>query len=252
MMQRAAVEIVKEKILNDALAEAIFLKGSLARAESDQWSDVDFYVLVKPENHTAFLAKRLDYLRAYRSLLYWSEENFVAPQIVAVFDNGLHFDLYTVTATSLPTTDCIEVLYDPQGLLADYHELPLAISAQEAAVLINEFSFIMMEWNTARQRQDWLLATRYFHHAFGYLAKLQRFLLQPEKAQLGCKRLLPLLQEERADLLRNTLASLTPNRLCDGAKAVYTWADLLCSELPPAVTAAANQEFYRFIRNQCL
>ena len=40
----------------------------------------------------------------------------MGPQIVAVYDNGLHFDLYTVTLR-LYKKDQIKVLYDPCGLL---------------------------------------------------------------------------------------------------------------------------------------
>lgn len=41
----------------------------------------------------------------------------VAPQIVAVFEDGLHFDLYTVTKKTFVCTGEIMILYDANLML---------------------------------------------------------------------------------------------------------------------------------------
>ena len=84
----------------------------MGKGDGDQDSDVDLYCLVHEEDLDDRFRKRLYYLRHYQELLYWSEANFVAPQIVAVFSNGLHLDLYTVTLNTLQQTDMIKIIYD--------------------------------------------------------------------------------------------------------------------------------------------
>lgn len=89
MRQEEAVKKVYSEIMRDKLVRAVFLKGSIARGECDEYSDVDFYCMVDEERKEEFLSKRIKYLESYKPLIYYSEENFVGPQIVAVFEDGL-------------------------------------------------------------------------------------------------------------------------------------------------------------------
>ncbi len=93
--QRESIESIYEIMVKEKAVEAIYLKGSIARGDSDEYSDVDFYCLINDTLYEDFLEKRVRLLQNYRPIIYHSESNFVCPQIVAVFDNGLHFDLYS-------------------------------------------------------------------------------------------------------------------------------------------------------------
>ena len=94
MIQYDAINIIAKAIIDDGLVEACYLKGSIARQEEDEYSDVDLYCLVSLENEATFLKKRIQYLETYKPILFFEEVNFVGPQLVCVFENGLHFDLY--------------------------------------------------------------------------------------------------------------------------------------------------------------
>lgn len=59
----------------------------------------------------AFLEKRLSYLDDYMLMIYYEYVNFVADQIVAIYEDGFHFDLYTVTENSLPYLDKAKINY---------------------------------------------------------------------------------------------------------------------------------------------
>ncbi|MDI6740210.1 MAG: nucleotidyltransferase domain-containing protein, partial [Candidatus Edwardsbacteria bacterium] len=117
MWQQEAINKISRAITSDNFVRAIFFKGSLGRGEGDQYSDVDFYCILKEDKRDEFLKKRIDYLQTYKPLIYWSESNFVGPQIIGVFNNGLHFDLYSIMLNELQYTDGIKVIYDPEQLL---------------------------------------------------------------------------------------------------------------------------------------
>ena len=51
----------------DGLCEAVLLKGSIARGDADEFSDIDLYLVVSPQNRDAVLARREKYLSAYGS-----------------------------------------------------------------------------------------------------------------------------------------------------------------------------------------
>lgn len=116
------------------------------------------YCLVNCDLMEGFLERRISYLENYRKLIYWSESDFVGPQIVGVFEDGLHFDLYTVTLESLRHMDEILILHDPKGLLLEYKaemfsmmdELPLGVQklVEIAAELIESLNERLDEgWN---------------------------------------------------------------------------------------------------------
>lgn len=69
----------------------------MGRGEHDAFSDVDLYVLVREEEKVAFLEDRLKHLQAYREIVFHEDIFIIAPQIIAVYDNLLHVDFYTVT-----------------------------------------------------------------------------------------------------------------------------------------------------------
>ena len=125
MKRYNATKAVADAILNEGLADALFLKGSMARGDDDNYSDVDMYAVVADENFDDFLARRVGYLEAYKPLLNWEEVNFVGPQIVGIYEDTLHFDLYTVMPGQIPQTGEMKIIYDKQGLLTNYKPEPL-------------------------------------------------------------------------------------------------------------------------------
>lgn len=107
------------------------------------------YVIVHDDELNSFLEKRLNILQSYRPLIYYSETNFVGPQIVGVYDNGIHIDLYTITVNKLNYEDKIKVFYDPDNLLVNYQEKPLSLTIEELVRNINSFFFTLLEFETA-------------------------------------------------------------------------------------------------------
>jgi predicted nucleotidyltransferase len=55
MKRYDATKCISDEILRDKLVEALFLKGSIARKEDDEYSDVDMYAAVSSENWNSFL-----------------------------------------------------------------------------------------------------------------------------------------------------------------------------------------------------
>ena len=106
--QELAVEKITASLKKDPLVKAIFLKGSMGRGEHDEHSDVDLYCLVNEEDKKEFLANRVEHLRAYRDIILMDDIFIVAPQIIAVFDDLLHIDLFTVTKESFVGGDLFQ------------------------------------------------------------------------------------------------------------------------------------------------
>jgi hypothetical protein len=248
MKQWDAIEKVLEKLREDPAIEAVFLKGSLGRQEGDEFSDVDLYCMVRPEMMDAYLPKRLNYLQAYRPLVYWSESNFVGPQIVAVFDDGLHFDLYAVTRESLRHTDQVLPLYDPQDLLAGYVPEPLGLPADEIVTTFNSFCFSLVEFEANYGRKHLLWATRLASHLSADLSLLLRYRCDPDRAQLACKGLDRVLDPETAAEFQRVLDLLHPASLLAGMLALIDLFRTTAREIEAQGKIGFDWKFFEFMQ----
>jgi len=245
-----AINAVLGRVREHPAVRAAFLKGSLARGEGDEWSDVDFYCLVSDERMSDFLKDRLDILRAYRPLLFWSLADFVGPQVVAVYDDGLHFDLYTVTQATLKSTDTIRVLYDPEGVLRSYRTLELALVPAQAAATFNNFSFSLLEFEVAFCRKDFLWASRLASHLSGYLAQVFRYLYQRERSQVGFKNLSSVMPKDVRERLQKAMDMIGPSFLPDGVIALVRLAEEAFKALPEDVRSHVNEPFFHFMKDK--
>lgn len=206
--QERVIETLLAAVQKDEAVRAIFLKGSLARSSSDEYSDVDFYCLVHADELEGFLGRRRALLEQYRPILFWADVNFVGPQVVAVFDDGLHLDFYAVTAEKLPTTSAARVLYDPENLLANYPALPLTMTFPEIVLHFDSFSFALMQIETAVRRDNLVWAHHLVDTLPGDFAFLYRYLYDPDNARLSLKDIDRVLDDTtRAKMLRAAQAS---------------------------------------------
>ncbi|MGE7913916.1 nucleotidyltransferase domain-containing protein [Lysinibacillus xylanilyticus] len=64
------VDVLLESLKDDQYIEAVFLRGSIARDEHDEFSDIDMYCVVKEENIEVFLPNRIKPINAYKKTLF--------------------------------------------------------------------------------------------------------------------------------------------------------------------------------------
>src|SRR5699024_11390049 len=148
MKQDEAVKIISQSLMKDKRVKAIFLKGSMGRGEYDEYSDVDLYCLVDEKNEKAFLKQRLKHLESYRKILFYEDFFIIAPQIIAVFDNLLHVDLFTVTDKNFTEKDFFRVLYDPEDRLSKFQSSQnLLLSKEEFTGCAYDIAWYLFQYN---------------------------------------------------------------------------------------------------------
>lgn len=229
MKQEEAVKAISRSLMEDDLVKSIFLKGSMGRGEYDEHSDVDLYCLVEEEEQELFLTKRLKHLEAYRKILFYEDFFIIAPQIIAVFDNLLHVDLFTVTDKGFKEKDYFRVLYDPDGRLMKFHSTQnLLLSLEEFSSCAYDVAWFLFQYNKARQRGNDLWAVNMLQQVMVNFSKVLLHRYKPEKAQLGLKSLEAQLDPILLAKVKNIFVYITPNA---HEKAVYSFINLLNEEI---------------------
>jgi predicted nucleotidyltransferase len=251
-MQLEAVETILKAVKECPEVKAAFLKGSLAKGTDDEYSDVDLYCLVDSAYLGQFLEKRLEILETYRPVIYHSESNFVGPQLVAVFDNGLHIDLYTVTLDSFPPAGQFRVLYDPDCLLDRFragitdHSMPW----EQVVRCFHSFSFSMLEFYVAWGRGDQVWSARLASHLAGDLGIVLRCLYDPANGQLGTKRLETVLPADIRDKLRAAVRSSCGDAIPHGVLQLAALMREAMERLEAENGQTANWKLFEFMVEQ--
>jgi len=248
MKRYNAIEAVSETILRDSLVEALIIKGSIARGDDDDYSDVDMYAVVSPENREEFLSKRIQHLEAYMPLVYWSESDFVGPQIVGVFEDALHFDLYTVTPDDIPKTDDIKVLYDKRGLFKSYEKAALSISPLDVVINIHEFTFVLLEFEAAYMRNDRMWSIRLLYALLAHLSFVVRYMYDEDNSQLALKRLYKVIPPELYNDFIDILENATPSNVLTAVKMIVSLAEKQIETLPGEIKKEINLNFFELMK----
>lgn len=229
LLQELAVEKITESLKKDPMVKAVFLKGSMGRNEHDAHSDIDLYCLVEKENEEAFLVNRKTHLEAYRPIIFEDDIFIIAPQLIAVFDDLLHLDLFTVTVESYTKKDYFKVLYDPEALMNAFTESQtLELNREEFNDAVIDVAWFLFQYKKAAARGNSIWAAKMLTNSMEHLAKVLLYKYAPERAQLGLKTLETSLPEEILKQLELILESITPRR---HREAVIRMSEMLSGEM---------------------
>ncbi|MCM3709448.1 nucleotidyltransferase domain-containing protein [Sporosarcina luteola] len=211
--QELAVEKIVASLKEDAFVQAVFLKGSMGRGEHDAQSDVDLYCLVGEEDKKEFLARRVKHLRAYRDIILMDDIFIVAPQIIAVFDDLLHIDLFTVTKETFVGGDHFKVLYDPHLLMDEFMETQgLALSDEEYRDDVMDVGWFLFQYSKSEARGNDIWSVRMLTNVVHHLGRVLLYRYAPERAKLGLKTIERSLPKSVVSELTEILEFITPGK----------------------------------------
>lgn len=211
MIQKEALEVISSSLKKDPLVQAVFVKGSIGRGEEDEHSDIDLYCLVREEDEEEFLQRRLKHLKSYKRLLFYDDFFIIAPQIIAVYDNLLHVDLFTVTEKTFKKTDYFKVIYDPNGLMEKYKASQnLLISTEEFDDHVYDVAWYLFQYRKALKRDNDIWAVEMLHFVISNLSKVLLHRYYPERAQLGTKALGSFLPQDKRNEVNIIFNNITP------------------------------------------
>ena len=228
VMQEIALEKICSSLKGDPLVKSIFLKGSMGRNEHDLHSDIDLYCLMNKEHEALFLKNRVKHLEAYKPIIFQDSIYIVAPQIIAVYEDLLHIDLFTVTVDSFPEKDFFKVLYDPDNLLAHFMKTQgLSISDKQYIDDVTDTAWFLFQYKKSQGRGNHIWSVRMLSNVMEHLARVLLYKYNPDRALLGLKTLqksLPISLLKRVEEIFDTLT------VSEHPKAAYSICKLITEE----------------------
>lgn len=228
MILNDAIESIASSLKRYERVQAIFLKGSMGRGEEDEYSDIDLYCLVKESEQEDFLKSRLQHLQSYQQLLFYDEIHIVAPQIIAVYENLVHVDLFTVTEQTYIEKDYIKILYDPMQKLERYRQTQtLCLSGKEYQDAVDDVAWFLFQYSKASGRGNDLWAANMLQSVMVHLSKVLLHRYHSQRAVLGLKTVEQSLPAEITQEIKNIYEKITPEK---HRRAVFLICQLLSRE----------------------
>lgn len=252
MEQYEAVTMISERIISVGLCDAVFLKGSLARGNGDEYSNIDMYVIVEDPNFEKFLDLRLSCLEVYAPILYSTFVYYRYPQVICIYDNGIHVNLYTTRLKDLSRTDAISIIYDPKKRLANYQRIPLSFNDVEIGELLDSFSLNALEFYNAYSRDDQIYAFRIASHLSVDLGTFLRIHFEPDYAKLGLKNYMEAIDSETRRKFTEVMKKLKIDTLLECVILMFVLIDSYIMNLPLKIAEHVNFDFYHFSKTKIM
>lgn len=243
-----AIEKVSQAMIKDGFCEAILVKGSIGRGDDDEFSDVDLYAVIKKDCMEDFLEKRLSYLKQYLPIIFHEYVNFVAEQVVAIYEDGLHFDLYTVTQDTLPDYDKAKIIYDPSNLYGHYKGKIRETTAEDLKGYFNSALYDIVEADTAFCRKNYVWTARILGHSIAECAILLRYLYDKNYAYLGLKKINEILPKEQFDWLQEASDHLHREGFYKALENIMKMLDYVLSQLDSKIKEELNSKFLKWMK----
>lgn len=228
----------------DGLCEAALLKGSIARGDADEFSDIDLYLVVSPQNRGAVLERREKYLAAYGDVVFIEDVDFGLPQKVAIFSDALHVDLYVAEPQEIGSLDPIVAVYDPAGRFGSASPTRADVTDEELCRHFSSVLYCLVEASSAYGRRNNAWTAKIMSDAAGELSVLVRSLYDRRYAFLGLKKLNEVVPAEDYRLFEDVYARVGRG---DFPEAAQTILNVLDAFLASADEALASQLDTRFL-----
>jgi predicted nucleotidyltransferase len=229
MRQETAVEKVAASLKADPSVRSIFLKGSMGRKEHDEYSDIDLYCLVEEGEEKEFLHRRLDHIKAYKKLIFYDDIFIIAPQIIAIYEDWLHIDLFTVTEKTIQEKDFFTVLYDPENLMKRYEAAQhLTITKEGFKDSVLDAAWFLFQYKKAAERGNHTWAPEMLRHSMRNVTTILLSRYAKNRALLGLKTIHRDLPQDKQDKVVEIYEMMTPTH---HRKAACYIANLLNNEL---------------------
>ena len=227
----------------DGLCEAVLLKGSIARGDADEFSDIDLYLVASPQNRDAVLARRERYLSAYGDVVFLEDVDFGLPQKVAIFSDALHVDLYVAKPEQVGSLDPVVAAYDPAGLFEGATPTRADVTDEELCRHFSSAIYCLVEASSAYGRRNDAWTAKIMSDAVGELSPCLRSLYDRCYAFLGLKKINEVIPAEDYQLLEGIYTSLGRGDFLEAARAILNVLDAFLANAGDGLAAKLDVRF---------
>ncbi|WHX42422.1 aminoglycoside 6-adenylyltransferase [Mesobacillus sp. AQ2] len=149
----------------DEKVRAIYLGGSLAKGNYDNYSDIDLHIIVEDISLEDFIRNKRQRSLNWGNVLFFEDSHPDSPVVVAHFDSFVKADTWYKTKGQVKPSiwlKGLEVLYDPGDILTDIFEessrIEIVLDSEAVEFWKGKILAFYHETYRAVMRKDWYYA----------------------------------------------------------------------------------------------
>lgn len=107
-------------LTSDSNVLAIYLAGSLARGNYDNYSDIDIHIIVSPERKADYIKDKRHRAKKWGEVLFYEDFNPSSPVVVTHYDSFIKVDSWYHSPAEVVASIWLKgykVLYDPNNII---------------------------------------------------------------------------------------------------------------------------------------
>ncbi|MFJ7826132.1 aminoglycoside 6-adenylyltransferase [Psychrobacillus sp. NPDC096623] len=116
------LENVLKDLTSDSNVLAIYLAGSLARGNFDNYSDIDLHIIVTPKKKADYIKNKRNRAKRWGEVLFYEDFNPSSPVVVTHYDSFIKVDSWYHSPEEVVPSIWIKgykVLYDPNNIISN-------------------------------------------------------------------------------------------------------------------------------------
>ncbi|MFJ8518825.1 nucleotidyltransferase domain-containing protein [Lysinibacillus xylanilyticus] len=122
--------------------------------------------------------------------LFVDDIYIIAPQLLVVYEDLIHIDLFTVKPSEIINKDTMKILFDPNGILiAKQKNTSLSLTPLEFQDAVDDTVWFLYQYYWSAQRGNEIWSVHLLRNSLEHFAKVLLHKYCPERALLGLKTL---------------------------------------------------------------
>lgn len=243
-----AIDKIGKEIIKEGLCEAIVLKGSIGRGDDDEFSDIDMYVIVTEVNYQTFMDRRESYLKTYGDIVFLTENDFGVKQMLAIYDDALHIDLYTTTIEKLDHSNPVKVYYDPEHIFDNYKVVHKIYSDDEIVKIFDDSLYYFVEASSAYERKNYPWTANILSASIDGCTKLLRNRYDKDYSYLGLKKINEILPPAEYTLIEDAYENLNKDGFQKANTDILKMFEIIYEDMGENLRRACNSKFYEWCK----
>jgi len=206
--------------------------------------------LVDENYYDKLLKKRETIVKKYKAIVYQSYVDFGHPQIIVIYDNNLHLDLYIIKEVAVKGRDYIKALYDPNNLLKNYQKEGRIDDDNLIIEHLSDVIYTFHELDIAIKRKDDLWAMRLISHMMADLSLVLCTMYEFDKPVLHMKGIYHKLPETLKLKVDDILEVMTPIHIGCCINKVINLVDEIISSQTTQVKEQLDTMYLTYIKTE--
>ena len=239
------------ELKNKNLLKCAFLEGSYARKREDEYSNIDFHLVLLDDDFFDNYYKRLS---KYGKIIY--HKNIDNREIIIVFkkdinesDVNLKINIHISDIKDINTNNDVLVLYDKDKLL-DNIDFSLSYTYQEIGKMIDDIALLSLDFIRMYKRGDIAIMFDIVKKIeYNYIAIL-RYSKDKASAKLNKKEILSIIDKDEKINYINILKKMKIDSLKEDVQLILDEVAKLLPYLDLNVASEFDYDFFNYIVNE--